>query len=214
MSFKLLQSSYNLLFSESQDGGGNSTDDKQYYKLASIIAEKYLHLPIPSSSRQPPPTTLWQPSQDLMPLVAETENVKNTPNIQYPNAILNDDLNDNFDETQLLALVSKPYKIKAKALLEQFDERGNELTWNSSGTVFIDQVSLPQSNFFIIFPLLFKRSKPKNIPGFKDVVLKINQMGLSDFICSRKDVTTHYNHQRITQNNDPENNIPWWYIGD
>lgn len=147
-------------------------------------------------------------------MIVEAEPAKNETPIPYPNPILNDDLNDNFDETQLLALVSKSAKVKAKALLEQFDERGNELTWNSSGTVFIDQVALPQTNFFVIFPLLFKRTKSINVNGFKDVVLKINEMGLSHYISTKK-VKTSINEQKpLSQNNDPEQNIPWWYIGD
>lgn len=206
------------LLSENQEGGGTSIDDKNCYKLASIIAEKYLNLSKPSTSKGGSssfPTNLWQPSSQLMPNVAETEDVPNKSNIVYPNAILKDDLNDNFDETQLLELVPKPYRLKAKSLLQKFDARADELTWNSSGIVFIDQVSIPNSNFYVIFPLLFKRKKSNNVIGFNDVALKIKIMGLEDFILTKNIVKkTNIASSQLDQNNDPEKNIPWWYIGD
>lgn len=152
-----------------------------------------------------------------MPVTAKAEDVENKPTLPFPNAILKDDFNDNYDENQLLSLVPNSFKTKAKQLLEVFDERGNELTWNSSGTVFIDQVSIPQSNFFIIFPFLFKRLKPKRLPGFEDVVEKINQMGLKELIFKRSFMTKRHqlvHSNNVTQNNDPEQNVPWWYIGD
>ncbi len=41
------------------------------------------------------------------------------------------------DERRLLTLVPKGHKKNARILLKEFDERGNELTWNSGFTYLI-----------------------------------------------------------------------------
>ena len=95
------------------------------------------------------------------------------------------DENTKFDEKQLLTFVPKTQQKNAKELLKQFDLRSNELTWNSSGIIFIDQTSVPNSNIFLIFPHLFKargKSTSKNIIGFDEFVYKIHEMGLDDLI--------------------------------
>lgn len=201
------------LTSNNQQGSGDVTDDEKYFKIASVIAEKYFQFPKPSTSKQTP-TTLWQPSDDLMPLIAKAEDVKNKAEIPYPSNLMNNDFNDNFDEKQLLQLVPKSKKNTAKYFLDQFDARGNELTWNSSGVVFIDQTAIPQSNFYIIFPLLFKKGNPQNVIGFADVKKKLCDMGLNSYLLSKKKCDAKLPTKILDQNNDSEQNTPWWYIGD
>ena len=90
---------------------------------------------------------------------------------------------DHYDESALLHLVPQKDQFSANFLLQKIDDRGSELTWNSSGTVFIDKVSIPNSNMFYIYPYLFKKSMPKlKIAGLKEVVKKLEIMGLSQFI--------------------------------
>ena len=79
----------------------------------------------------------------------------------------------------MLRFVPSRFQLQAKILLEQFNSLGTELNWNSDGVIFIDQVSVPGSNMFTLFPLLFKKQKPKNIQGLDDFEKKIEQMQLS-----------------------------------
>lgn len=164
-----------------------------------------------STSFSSPPITTWQ-TTSLLPPVAEVESTTKHPDLLFPSLIKKDDLNDEFDEIQLLNLINSKNKSKAKHLLEEFDKRGNELTWNSSGVLFIDQDAVPNTNFFILFPLLFKRFTKNKVPGLSELILKINQMGLGDFI-SHKNPKKSITKLSEDFNLDKESNIPWWYIG-
>jgi hypothetical protein len=83
----------------------------------------------------------------------------------------------------LLHLISKKQKFAVKVLLDKIDDRGSELTWNSSGTIYIDKTSIPNSNVFTVYPYLFQKTWPKrDVPGLKEVVAKLEQIGLNNLI--------------------------------
>ena len=63
-----------------------------------------------------------------------------------------------------MKLVPPRYRRQAITLLQQFNIRGDELTWNSDGVIFVNQTSLPQSDIYILFPYLFKMKHPKTLP--------------------------------------------------
>jgi hypothetical protein len=117
------------------------------------------------------------------------------------------DENDVFDEKRLLNGVPLKSKNDAKILINNFDQRGNELTWNSNGVVFIDQVAIPKSNIYEIFPLLYRSRKNfKAIPGLLETVNKIELMGLSSYIKIKS----------IQPKPEPQPSVKstnWWYIG-
>ncbi len=57
------------------------------------------------------------------------------------------------------------------------------MTWNSSGTIYIDKTSIPNANVFTVYPYLFQKTWPKcDIPRLKEVVAKLKQIGLSNLI--------------------------------
>ncbi len=100
------------------------------------------------------------------------------PLINYGVVITKNDDN----ESALLDLVPEKEQFIAKFLLHKIDERASELTWNSSGVVFIDKFSIPNSNFFVIYPYLFRKFMPKKvIPGLKEVLQKLQVMGLDQY---------------------------------
>ena len=112
------------------------------------------------------------------------------------------------DENRLLLFIPKGEKKRAKQLLSEFDQRPNELTWNSEGIIFVDQVSIPLSYIYTFFPLLFKKKQPKNMPGYEDFVAKIKQMGLFFDMQSEKET------KKITlQKMNGGALDAWWYIG-
>jgi hypothetical protein len=122
------------------------------------------------------------------------------------------------DEKQLLLLVPKGLKKNAQHLLEEFDKRGNELTWNSSGTIFVDQVAVPGSNLFTVFPLLFKVRRSEKLIGLNELIQKINDMGLSSYIVNennlkRKSIHKHQESKKIIKGQGESDDFPWYYLG-
>lgn len=114
----------------------------------------------------------------------------------------------------------KGLKKNAKFLLDQFDKRGNELTWNSSGTIFIDQVGVPGSNLFTLFPLLFKLRRSEKLIGLNDLIQKIDDMGLSSYIVNksslkRKQKGDGKDSQKSKKHlySQESNKFPWYYLG-
>ena len=93
--------------------------------------------------------------------------------------------------------------------MEQFNSRGNELTWNSDGVIFIDQVSIPNSDIFLLFPYLFKAKHPKNLNGLQDFVQKIKEMGLDHLITVGIKKSTK-NQDSPTKTGESVN---WWFLG-
>ena len=114
-----------------------------------------------------------------------------------------------------MKLTPPKYRRQARNLLEQFSSRGNELTWNSDGIIFIDQISIPNSDIFVLFPYLFKAKHPKNLNGFNDFVQKISEMGL-DHLIAKKSLSTKKSFHSLSQSNDTKsakNADNWWYLG-
>ena len=150
------------------------------------------------------------------PAQLSIEDPNTNPELPYKISQTKDDLNDKFDETHLLKTLPPKFRRLGQILLKEFDKKSNEVTWMPNGTLLIDQISIPQSNIFFIFPLLFKSSRlPKDVPGLNELLLKINEMGLGHLIkvqprqiklkrskVSLKSVSP--SHSRQTK---------WWYLG-
>ena len=115
------------------------------------------------------------------------------------------------DEKRLISLIPSKNRRQAAQLLQQFDKRGNELTWNSDGIIFVDQISIPNSDIYIFFPYLFKRKHPKNLHGFEDFVQKIDQMGLGHLIV--KGNQTKNPKSSLSSSGEGSSRVNWWYIG-
>lgn len=152
----------------------------------------------------PTATTSWQNFNLEPPAIVQLGSPNTKSAIPFGVEAKKDDLNDSFDEKELLKLISTGNRKQAKVLLDQFNKRGHDLTWTSDGTILIDEISIPESNIFVLFPLLFKRSK-SNLPGFNAFVNKIKEMGLDHLIKARpiKEVKTI----------ETTNSQNWWYLG-
>jgi|LakMenE18May11ns_1017448.scaffolds.fasta_scaffold9749403_1 hypothetical protein len=163
------------------------------------------------------------------PVLQEYPN-SDQPLINYSVSMIKNDDNDNYDESALLHLIPEKDKFNAKCLLSKLETRGSELTWNSSGVVFIDNISIPNSNVFMIYPHLFQKSLPKSqIPGLKEVIKKLEDMGLKKFIlvsdvCKDKELAESVGAavgagQTIEEKSDievlPQTDVEdeWYYLG-
>lgn len=117
-----------------------------------------------------------------------------------------------FDDNHLLALIPKSSLSQAKKLLNDISLRSSELTWNSVGTIFIDETAIPNSNIFLAFPFLFKKSKAKSGFGFQELEQKLNEMGLLELTKHQiaiKKTKKEFGTASLTSTK----NVPWWYIG-
>lgn len=157
----------------------------------------------------------YNETQSLLPPVISKDT--NVNHIQSDNlfnqSILKNDINDDFDESRLLSFVPKSKQNKARELLKKFDERGSELTWNSSGIIFVNQVAIPNSNIFLCFPYLYKQKRPKSLPGFDSLLNQIFDMGLQDFISVKHSKRPKVPPENLAEPLDKLENVPWWYLG-
>ncbi len=81
----------------------------------------------------------------------------------------------------------------------------------------MDQVGIPGSNMFKIFPLLFVKTKKNHIDtGFEELKAKINEMGLGDYLTSKSMKTLTGGGLPKKQKQIVKPNLSseaWWYIG-
>ena len=199
-----------------QSGSGlGGLDNISLDQIASIVAEKLK----PSSSQLPDfrPVLSTFPIFDRPELtVAASQDDSIQPPVNYDHTFVKTDLNDKADEKKVLHSVPKKSWPNAIRLLRAFDEKSEQLTYDCSGTIYIDQVAIPGSNIFLFMPLLFKK-KPQNLPGFGDFVAKITDMGLDHFITYRtkqvKLVTKPSTDSISSSSSGAGSTANWWYIG-
>jgi hypothetical protein len=127
-------------------------------------------------------------------------------------------LMDQFDLQKLLNGVPAEYLERAEKLLKELLDFPNEITWDSEGTIFVDQHSLPESNIYDLFPNLFKRGvNSSKVLHLKEIATKIASLGFGNLInprltsgLSRKKDLPNHNELRTKISEMPN----WWYIGD
>lgn len=105
------------------------------------------------------------PIDDLQPNLVEAE-LKYSKNLS----------SDSFDEETLLKTVRRPYHKKAGQLLKKIKDNPQIITFNSSGSLFLDGEAVPEANFFKLFPLLFRKnlnSTEIESPGLKNLYHKL-----------------------------------------
>ena len=164
------------------------------------------------------PSLIPQPFQNFNlgpPAQVSTENPDTRPQLSFSIAHPKDDLNDKFDENHLLKTIQPKFRRQAQILLKEFDKRPNQITWTTDGTLLIDQISIPQSNIFVIFPLLFKSVRTAiKLPGYQDLVLKIHEIGLGHLIKSKIVPQKKLRASaKIETGSSSQANQKWWFLG-
>ena len=197
-----------------QSGAGhlkkNTNDEELIGRIVKLVTEQITNSSNPLKDARPVNTT-WS-NFDLSPPSTSVINSANTvPPIHFTQTRIKNDDNDSFDETRLLKTIPPRHRYQAQILLQQFNQRGVELTWNSDGVIFIDQTSIPQSNIFVLFPYLFKMKHPKDLPGFDDFLQKIQEMGLGHLTV--KKIRSKKSEMNMNVNLNPKQSDNWWYIG-
>ena len=66
---------------------------------------------------------------------ATAGHIVTSPPVKFDSQIYRNNLNDTYDQRRLLKKVPKKFCVNAEHLLKAFEDRPNELTWDSSGTI-------------------------------------------------------------------------------
>lgn len=115
--------------------------------------------------------------------------------------------------------IPKSQHLKAKELFNALKQHTDDVGVGDDGTLILYKNPIPDSNFFQVFPLLFRSRKfSANIPYFKDFVNEIASLGLGHLIS--RDHTSGYNPRGKNQfkdrsviRNQVRNNPRWYYLG-
>jgi len=202
-----------------QDGGGHHREEEKDLSqktghlnkeaietIANLVTEKLQARPVTSN---------WQFYERAVPTTANILSDSRLPENNYETEITKSDLNDVFDVKKALLKVPKQHRSDASKLLTEIEKRSPQLTFDSKGTVYIDGDSIPQSNFFIFLPLLYKKRIPKSLSGFPDFVNKLNSMGLQKFFILDKNYKTKIklenNLAKVLQSSSDKQKA-WWIL--
>ena len=201
-----------------QSGSGVGIDVLSLEKIAALVAEK---LNQPTSSSQQLNFEPVIPNFPIFdrpePTLATGEDEPTDPPKLYDFTLTKSDLNDRADEKKVLHCVPKRHWPNAIRLIQAFEQNPTSLTYDCSGTIYVDQTAIPESNIYLFMPQLFKK-KVSHLPGFADFVAKISDMGLQHLIAYQpkavKLISTKKvgNGETASFSADPKNDN-WWYIG-
>lgn len=138
-------------------------------------------------------------------LVEDVSPVESNNLVHKSNVLFNQ-----FEENHLLEGLKNFQKKKALAIINEIKKQPDQLTFDNNGTVYIEGNSIPDSNFkdFLI-ALSSGKSKPV---GFKDFVIKLQQMGLSRYIPKKSLPIKEFDPKEIIDKN-PFSMEKWYFIG-
>jgi len=179
-------------------------------ELADVVSKR-LHEQHKSKQHLQPITSFWKNYERSTPTVVCNETENTTPPLNFGVTLTETDLNDSFDEQALLKRIPKAHQKNAGSLLKSFDERPNEITWDSSGHIYLDEKVLPNANIFQLFPLLFKKKVVKKPNGLLDLVKKIESMNLSHLISLQLHTNQHNLPKKLGVSAQPSK---WWFLGE
>ena len=215
-------SSTSVIIPTHQSGSGEQSEDTEQFGGGSLpgtssllsepTLEKIASIVVKKLGKNVPSTSSWRTYERSEPTVAVTVPENTNPPIAYDHKIVKTDLNDQKDTEKVLRKVPRKHLSNAIRLLESFEERSDELTYDCTGTIYIDQESIPNSNIFELMPYLFKKQSTK-LPGFQDFVHKIVEMGLEHLIAYRPKEVRLISNTASQSTKNPKSNTPWWYLG-
>lgn len=202
-----LQSGSGLAPSEVLSGCGPSQastsdlEDRLVSRITNLVATKL------EEKYHTTATPFWKAFETSQPATtSEVVSEATAPPNQYGNEIVQNDMNDRFDCKLLLQLVPKPSKQKASELLNVFESRPNDITFDTKGVLYINSEAIPNSNMSSIFPALFKK-RTKDINGLSEIITKLEQMDMVHLINKHNlKLKLKVDKPRLSQNAN------WWLL--
>lgn len=205
-----------------------ATDQFNQPQLIQTIVSQVLHLLKPSADLQAGAGTDGLLDDVPGPLPAES-----SPNTTANQALLDqhsdqdvqdvesiNDLHDsdsfNATDQKLINSVAPFRQPKAKKFLSMLKEHHDTFSYSADGTIYIDGQPLEQSNFFKLFPYLFKRAHFSNHPHLREVVNELATLGLGHLISRFYTVGLsprgkNFIHDRATVHKEIKSLGPNWY---
>jgi len=169
-----------------------------------------------SERLQPRPvTSSWKFYEKAEPTSVNILDDSRSPANLYETKVTKSDLNDVFDIKKALSKVPKEHRSNATKLLMEIEKRSPQITYDSKGVIFIDGDSIPQSNFFVFLPLLYRKRMPKTLPGFPDFLTKLNSLGLQKYFVLEKNYRAKLNLKNTLQTElatVPTKPKAWWLL--
>lgn len=194
----------------SQDGSGQ-LDPTFVSRIASLVQAEITKNKFNEDKKSAtllPVVSNYRSYERSNPLEAVVLPAKTLPPQRFDTQVFQNSMNDAFDHQRLLKKVPKQFQSEAKSILDALNDQSNDLTWDSVGTIYIDQQAIPNSDIYDIFPRLFKKQKPKRMPGFLEFEKKLQSMNLNHFLeNSKQSGKGNLSAQKI------ECSEQWWYIG-
>jgi hypothetical protein len=154
-------------------------------------------------------------AEDLLPVVPEEVQLVNNAPMSFSSPQQKSVFHDESDDAKLIHSVPEKYRDRALTLLTSLNKNSLSFDYNTRGEVFIDQISLPNSNIFTIFPALFVRSQIRP-PRLSEVATKIAILGLGHLINFgiAKGLKRHKDFiENPLTSVDSKNLKHWYYIG-
>lgn len=187
---------------------GKGIDEKEIERLKNI--EKQFNL-LQKNEDQKGQGSIFK---DLRPPIASKNDSLNTVQTPFDVVISKDDENSSFDEKELLKFVPQEHLKKAKLLIEELEKQPFNITWDSSGIVFIKSIAVPNSNIYKYLPALFKKTK-SDLVGFDDFLQALYDIGLQQYIAFPMTFSKNAKEEvNILPHIDENISGQWWYIGD
>lgn len=208
-----------------QKGNGITTKEldrlKEIEKAYKLLQEDNSSHQVGLGNQESEQDSIHHEAKDIRPPVASAEksaqDFNETVN-SFDVVIQKDDENTKFDEAELLTFIPPKHLKKAKLLLNEIEQRPYAISWNSSGTLFINSIAIPKTDIYKLFPALFKKKKLK-LNGIDELVTALNELGLQSFIefypsTTKPSIFNKDEENIVLPQIQFANNVQWWYIGD
>lgn len=83
---------------------------------------------------------------------------RSNPPLVLPEVVKKNDQNSIFDEDFLIEKIAPSLQKKAKLLIDAFNKNPQQVSWNETGALMINEQGVPNANIYQLLPAVFKSS--------------------------------------------------------
>lgn len=105
-----------------------------------------------------------------------------------------------FHKSHLVDNVITRQKKRAISLLHELDKEKDRFRFDDRGQIFVDNVEIPNANFFQLFPKLFKPCNVDREPGLKTVVNELATLGYGHLISPHYSISLFPRTKQVVPN--------------
>lgn len=130
----------------------------------------------PSTSKESLPSSQSEPESENDSEISETESDSEHENVSSKTDSEHQ-LQPVLEADNLLKTVSSKQRKRASFLLHKLEKDNTHFRFNKEGYIFVDNVQIPDANFFQLFPKLFKPCNLQKEPVLKTVINELATLG-------------------------------------